>query len=52
MNWDFLFLTYESGLLTVDIPFDSPYIRTTIVVWLIMFVVNLVLGVIKRIPFL
>lgn len=49
---DLLFITLAPGLLIVDLPFDSPFIRWAIGFWLVMFLINLVLGMIKRIPFL
>jgi len=49
---DLLSITIEPGLLIVDIPFNSSFITFGIGFWLVMFIVNLVLGVIKRLPFL
>lgn len=52
MTFDFLFLTLSPGLLVVDVPASSSFIIFSIQFWLVMFLINFVLGVLKRIPFL
>jgi hypothetical protein len=47
---DYLFLTYQPGLLMFDIPAHSIFLEWVIQFWMYMLVINLILGVIKRIP--
>lgn len=50
-NFDFLFLTVQPGLLVVDIPANSSFLAFAISVFLVVFLVNFVLRLIKLIPF-
>lgn len=52
MNLDLLFIDLSQGLVVVDVPADSPFIRFAIGFWLLMLFFNFILGVLKRIPFL
>jgi hypothetical protein len=52
MSIDLLFITMEPGLLLVDIPANLGSMRFVLYFWIVMSVVNLVLGILKRIPFL
>lgn len=52
MTFDFLFVTAQPGLLMIDIPFPSTYINFAVGVWLLFLLINFVLGVLKRLPFL
>jgi len=52
MTVDFLFITAQPGLLMIDIPATSAFLTFAMGFWLVMYLVNLVLGIIKRLPFL
>lgn len=52
MSFTFLFITATPGLLLIDIPASSSFLNFAIGFWLLMYLINLVLGVIKRLPFL
>lgn len=49
---DIFFITLEQGLLIVDVPAQSQWIFNAIQFWFLMFVIDFVLNIIKRIPFL
>jgi hypothetical protein len=51
MDISFLFIQMHNGLVTVDVPADSAYIQWALGFWLVMFLVNFILGLIKRLPY-
>jgi hypothetical protein len=51
-NFDFLFITFQAGLLIVDVPATSAFLNTAIGTFLLVSLVNFVLRVLKLIPFL
>jgi hypothetical protein len=50
--YDFLNVTLSPGLLVIDVFTHSEFIDWAIAFWLWMMLINLVLGVLKRIPLL
>jgi hypothetical protein len=51
MNYIFPFLVIQRGYIQLDLPATSQFLEFSIGFWLVMFGINLVLGVLKRIPF-
>lgn len=51
-TFDFLFLSISPGMLIIDVFASSSFINYAIGFWLTMLLINFVLGVLKRIPFL
>lgn len=52
MSIDILFITFEPGLLLVDIPANLGSMRFVLYFWLTMTTINIVLGILKRLPIL
>jgi uncharacterized membrane protein (UPF0182 family) len=49
---DIFGITLERGLILIDVPFYSTVLNYVIGFWLLMLLINFVLGVLKRIPLL
>lgn len=52
MTLDLLFIDLSQGLVIVEVPAHSSFIQFAIAFWLVMLLINFVLGILKRIPFL